>query len=61
MEFKAVKNTKTQKNTWYVNGKRVSHDKYEFKYTLCMVKGMSYNSSWVSTDKDYIRSGFCMN
>lgn len=61
--FKAVKNTRTKKQYCYIDGKRVSAEKYENKYTLYRVQGKQMHSLWTCIDDKagYIRSGFCFD
>ena len=63
MNFKTTKNTKTKKQYFYIDNKRVGHDKYDFKYELCKVKGMQMHSLWTRIDerKGFIYSGFCFD
>ena len=36
--FKSVKNTRTGKQFYYIDGTKVSHGKYHSKYTLCKIQ-----------------------
>lgn len=58
MEFRITTNIKTNKHTRFVDNKRVSREVYDFKETLCIVKGMSYNSSYGRHNGDLIYRGF---
>lgn len=61
--FKTVKNTRTGKQFCYIDGKRVSQNKYNDKYTLCKVQNKQMHSLWTCIDDKagYIRAGFCFD
>ena len=61
--FKTVKNLKTKKQTFYIDGKKVDHDTYDYRYNLYRIKGMQMHSLWTRIDEKagYIRSGFCFD
>ena len=54
-QFKRTINKKANNITYYVDGKRVSEDKFGIKETVCRVAGMQYNSSYTTSDNSYIR------
>ena len=61
--FKSVKNTRTGKQFCYIDGKRVSQDKYDDKYYAYRVQGTQMHSLWTCIDDKagYIRAGFCFD
>lgn len=61
--FKSVKNIKTGKQFCYIDGKRVSQDKYNYKYTLCKIQNKQMHSLWTCIDDKagFIRAGFCFD
>ena len=63
MNFKSTKNLKNKKVYYFIDGKRVNHEKYEFKYTLCFIKNKQMHSSWTIIDQKagFIKSGFCFD
>ena len=53
--YKRTINKKTNKVTYYVNGKRVDHEKFELLQRVDQCAGMQYNSSYTTSDNKYIR------
>ena len=61
MRFKITENLKSGKRYYYIDGKRVSLDKFEVKEIICQRAGMSYNSSLLKTNNDFSYSYFSYN
>lgn len=55
MKFLRVVNEKTQRTFYYIDGKRVSENKYWAIYDYCTNKGMHYNCSSVTTSESHTR------
>ena len=55
MDFKRTVNNRTNKSTYYVDGKRVSPELFEFKELMCKKAGMNYGASFTSEHKGYTR------
>ena len=61
--FKTVKNTRSKKQYFYIDNKRVSQDKYDNKYYAYRIQGRLLLSLWTCIDDKagFIRSGFCFD
>lgn len=61
--FKTVENTRSKKQYFYIDNKRVSQDKYDNKYYAYRIQGRQMHSLWTCIDDKagFIRSGFCFD
>lgn len=61
--FKTVKNIETGKQYLYIDGRRVSQDRYDDKYYAYRIQGRQMHSLWTRIDQKagFIRSGFCFD
>lgn len=61
MQFKKTYNQNNKNSTYYyVNGKRVTFEKFTDLEYSCKFKGLTYNSSYLYTkDNGRIETGFC--
>lgn len=59
--FRETFNTDTKKAWFYIDGKRVSHVKYDFYVNLCILKDKRMNTYQVNTTKNKQITTFNMN
>lgn len=59
MIFKETKNLKTGKKTYYIDGKRVSRDKFDLISLVQQRAGKQYNSSITYAEGMYRYSSYC--
>lgn len=52
MQFRHTHNPKTGTSRYYINGRRVSYDEYEYQQILCCMSGKRYNSSCVTRGRN---------
>lgn len=61
MNFKETTHKKTGRKTYFVDGKKVSKDKYDFNRMVCTMHNYKYNSSLVSGNQTYSWYTYSMN
>lgn len=61
MIFKETQNLKTGKKTYYIDGKRVSRDKFDLISLVQQRAGKQYNSSVTYSNSTHRYSSYCYN
>ena len=60
MQFKQTYQVNNNSNPYYfIDGKRVSEEKFEDMKAICRIKGMRYNSSLLYTQGNRYHACFC--
>ena len=55
MKFLRVENQKTGRTSYFVDDKRVTKEKYDFKEEMCQRAGMRYNTSYTEVVGVHVR------